>query len=465
MPEHKSLSRRASTRAALRRVRALGLALGFALVSLLPATATPAGAKRPDADATFTLSPSPVAISGCGTVTVQILINDAVDAYGADVILSFDPAVLEVVDYASGQAVQNGGFLVPPLFVVRNVADNVAGTVRYAATQLHPTPPASGSGVLAIVRFRAKSAGTSTLTFTQTDLADLNGNMLPATGVPGGATTAGPSAPVAAISRLNATTARLSWPAVSGVAEYHLYRDTAPYFTPAGTPYQTLTGLSYDDVGALGDVALNYFYVVRAACSTGLESVNSNRVGEFDFALEAGTGAGNRYTMIALPLEVLAQLPDADSLADYIGASVQQVLHWDAASQTYEIWLPPFGFGTNFALETSRAYWLELDSTAPAVVTFAGGVPAAGSTHFALLGATPVCLFNDISLPLDRPDLTSASELSTDVGGVEQALRWDAPSQTFDLWLPDFGFGTDFSTRIGYPYRLCLKDTAPSVWP
>jgi hypothetical protein len=68
-------------------------------------------------------------------------------------------------------------------------------------------------------------------------------------------------------------------------------------------------------------------------------------------------------------------------------------------------------------------------------------------------------------LPLDATTVVSASGLSDAVGGVEQALEWDAASQTFDYWLPEISFGTDFPLRPGYPYHLCLKTDAPPSWP
>jgi hypothetical protein len=52
-----------------------------------------------------------------------------------------------------------------------------------------------------------------------------------------------------------------------GVANYHLYRKTLPYFVPVNPAYKVTTDLSVDDLGALGDPADNNYYVVESACA------------------------------------------------------------------------------------------------------------------------------------------------------------------------------------------------------
>jgi len=94
--------------------------------------------------------------------------------------------------------------------------------------------------------------------------------------------------PVLRISKLNSTTARLSWDAVTGAVSYALYRSTTPYLTPADPPYQTVAGLSYDDVGALGNPSVNYFYLLKVVYDDG-KGMASHRVGEFDFSLTPGS--------------------------------------------------------------------------------------------------------------------------------------------------------------------------------
>lgn len=103
----------------------------------------------------------------------------------------------------------------------------------------------------------------------------------------------------------------LSWEHLSENGAYQVWRGTTPYFDPAlgqGNQiylWDTISGdtLTYPDDGSdyyptydpnlprlqiLGIPAVNYFWVVRGQSGPDV-SANSNRVGEFDFALVAGS--------------------------------------------------------------------------------------------------------------------------------------------------------------------------------
>ena len=79
----------------------------------------------------------------------RLVLADAQNAYGIDVRATFDPQVVEVVDAdpAKDGIQLSPGTFPQPDFVARNVADNQAGTLRYAITQVNPTQPVSGTGV------------------------------------------------------------------------------------------------------------------------------------------------------------------------------------------------------------------------------------------------------------------------------------------------------------------------------
>ncbi len=98
--------------------------------------------------------------------------------YGFDISLSFDPQVIDVVDAdpeQSGTQVSLGTLL-DPGFVIINQADNQAGSVRFALTQLNPSQPKSGSGNLIVVRVRGKQGGsTSAITLIEVDLVKPDG--------------------------------------------------------------------------------------------------------------------------------------------------------------------------------------------------------------------------------------------------------------------------------------------------
>lgn len=244
----------------------------------------------------ITLTPNTFQIQGCEIVDIAIRINNipgppAPGLYGADVLLKFDPAVLEVVETLTAQEGIADNILVPPLFVIRDLFDNNSGEVRYAATQLNPTPDAYGSGNLLIVRFRAKSENLSAPYFSYTKLGNRNGVEIPASTAGAAASTTPPAASAAFdISILNSTTPRLDWTAVVGHDQFNLYRETTPYFTPT-SPYQVLptAQIQFDDIGALGNPIPNYFYLLGSSCSNGFENIAADHIGEFDFELVPGS--------------------------------------------------------------------------------------------------------------------------------------------------------------------------------
>jgi len=116
------------------------------------------------------------------TATIEIRIENVSGLYAADVELRFNPAVLQVQDADPGREgvqIQPGNFPSPD-FPAQNSADNAAGVIRYALTQLPPKSPVTGSGLLATVVFRGQAAGTADLTFSIVNLANAQGQQIPA---------------------------------------------------------------------------------------------------------------------------------------------------------------------------------------------------------------------------------------------------------------------------------------------
>ena len=110
-----------------------------------------------------------------------------------------------------------------------------------------------------------------------------------------------PQAPAVTITR-NGDTAHLDWPDVTldvagkltDVSGYLVYRSTDPYFKShvsnriAAPAASELTDADIGGANVIGDVAVNYFYLVRTVDAGGVLSANGDRVGEFDFALVPG---------------------------------------------------------------------------------------------------------------------------------------------------------------------------------
>jgi len=174
------------------------------------------------------------------------------------------------------------------------------------------------------------------------------------------------------------------------------------------------------------------------------------------------------YNALSMPLYAANQFTsagyqfDADGLASMIGPGVSQVLRWNSTGQYFEARFPQLPDGPNFTLEVGGVYFVLVDSTVGDVVSFVGDVPAEESIHFNLTGGSP-CLYNAVMVPLDRSDITTADELATDIGDVEQVLQWNATGQYFEARFPSLPDGPNFQVKIGYPYIVC--NTASKVWP
>ena len=95
--------------------------------------------------------------------------------------------------------------------------------------------------------------------------------------------------PLVKIAALSDAGVRLSWDSLLWYNQFQVWRSTDPYFSPGGSADAdvTVNPWQYDDSNALGNPVTNYYYLVTDELSGGATS-QSNRVGEFDFALTRG---------------------------------------------------------------------------------------------------------------------------------------------------------------------------------
>lgn len=146
---------------------------------------------------TVVIAPSSIEVAVGATTTVDIRIENVNDLFGAEVHLTFDPALLEVMDADSGTAdvqIQPGTFLTP-FVIAQNIADQAAGKIHFAVSQGSSDESVSGSGALATVTFRGKAAGTSTISFDSALLADRDGEPISAVTQGGSITVTGGDTP------------------------------------------------------------------------------------------------------------------------------------------------------------------------------------------------------------------------------------------------------------------------------
>ncbi|HEY3291268.1 MAG TPA: cohesin domain-containing protein [Anaerolineae bacterium] len=137
---------------------------------------------------TVNLNPAVLQIPVGNVAEAAIQIDGVQDLYGFDVALKFDPNAVEVVaaDAANPKAPLAAGKFLDAGFVAVNLADNAAGTTRFVMTQLNPSEPKSGSGILVVMKLRGlKEGAKAALTFTRADLARRDGKTFTATPVSG----------------------------------------------------------------------------------------------------------------------------------------------------------------------------------------------------------------------------------------------------------------------------------------
>ncbi|MBP6786059.1 MAG: hypothetical protein KA170_00620 [Candidatus Promineofilum sp.] len=171
----------------LARPLALAAAFGLALLSAFYFAGVGAAAELGAASASVVRC-DPVVAAGPThkPVTVDIYVENVVDLYGGDVRLSFDPTIMQVVDIdpnANGVQILLLDEFISPDFVIRKNADNAMGTIWYAATQVNPSEPVSGSGPLARITFQGMQAGTFTLPITYQKIVHRDGTQIEATAI------------------------------------------------------------------------------------------------------------------------------------------------------------------------------------------------------------------------------------------------------------------------------------------
>jgi hypothetical protein len=123
------------------------------------------------------LDPSSLDLAPGDVKTVDVRVKNVTGLAGAEVHLTYDPALLEVVDAdaeVDGVQIAHGDFLSPD-FVVQNSADGTAGTVDYAIACMSLDNAVSGDGVLARITFRGLSKGKTTIAVQSVLLADKDG--------------------------------------------------------------------------------------------------------------------------------------------------------------------------------------------------------------------------------------------------------------------------------------------------
>jgi hypothetical protein len=108
------------------------------------------------------------------TFTISIKIFNVTGLYGFDIIIHWNPAILEYVSHEIRvpKNTYPDGVLWNPVLPVTNLADPIGGTVWIAYACMHPAPVFDGDGTFFKVTLRVIAEGSCPLNFLSHDLSD-----------------------------------------------------------------------------------------------------------------------------------------------------------------------------------------------------------------------------------------------------------------------------------------------------
>ena len=123
-------------------------------------TTGPSAANVPNGGATYLgFDPPSVSQSVGSTFTVSIVVSGAQDLFAAPMQIAFDPKTLQLLNISNGDLLSRDGQAVA--LIHREDLDT--GTIQLNATRPPNSGGISGDGVLYVLTFQAKAAGSSTL--------------------------------------------------------------------------------------------------------------------------------------------------------------------------------------------------------------------------------------------------------------------------------------------------------------
>lgn len=182
---------------------------------------------------TVEFDPQNGVIVGAAVLEVDVRVEDVTDLNAFDIYVTFDPSIVQVVDYTPGGGIdmELGNVFCPTVFTLFNTADNTLGTLHVASSQLM-CAGFTGSGILFTIRFEGVVDGISDLVIGEDPifplLADPNGVEIPSTPIDGTVEVTDLMAVELAdfTARRRAVGARLGWRTLSetGNVGFHVLR-------------------------------------------------------------------------------------------------------------------------------------------------------------------------------------------------------------------------------------------------
>lgn len=154
--------------------------IALTVVMLLLPLSRAEACDQPPRRALVRITPEQTILRRGQTRTLAVRVQRVHDLYGVDIIVTFDPQVIEVVDAdptKEGVQITQGEFL-DPGFTVYNTADNQRGEIRFTMTQLNPSEAKKGNGVLFYITIRGKQIGRTRITITKAEMATRDGEYI-----------------------------------------------------------------------------------------------------------------------------------------------------------------------------------------------------------------------------------------------------------------------------------------------
>lgn len=134
------------------------------------------------AETRVNLAPNSLNLRVGQTGQMAVDVANITGLFGVELQLSYDPAIIEVVDADPGapgtQVAPGAVFAGVEIFDVEN--ETASGQIKFSATRTAPTPPFDGTGSIIQITWRGKAVGQSTVTLDTVKLANTDGQPISA---------------------------------------------------------------------------------------------------------------------------------------------------------------------------------------------------------------------------------------------------------------------------------------------
>jgi general secretion pathway protein D len=146
-------------------------------VQTMPPTLTQQASEPQPAKLSFMLTPQPGPVATGASFQVPVVLNGGTNIAAVPLQISYDPSRLSLVNIDSGNFLSSDGQAVALVH-----RDNGPGTINVVASRPPGAAGVSGSGVVCVLTFQAKTAGDSVIAITRPGAVNGSQQQLPATG-------------------------------------------------------------------------------------------------------------------------------------------------------------------------------------------------------------------------------------------------------------------------------------------